>query len=136
MTTVHAHDVHWLTEKCKKSQTLWLLFMHSAWTIATSLTNAWKKKKQKNANTNANVVPKRSPILFYSALLFSLLLNSNRSSWFPNLYESMHFNPWCYPDVFISKSCLCMSFRSSNMYGLLLSTTFFVIFTYLLHSLK
>ena len=47
--------------------------MHSAWTVAASLTNAWKKKKkqktknkkqktkqkQKNANADTNVVPKR-----------------------------------------------------------------------------
>ena len=43
--------------------------MHSAWTVATNLTNAWKKKKkkkqnktkkQKKANADANVVPKYS----------------------------------------------------------------------------
>ena len=35
-------------KKSKKNQTLQLLFMYRAWTVAASLTNAWKKKKKTN----------------------------------------------------------------------------------------
>ena len=38
-------------KKGKKSQTLRLLFMHSAWTVAASLTNAWKEKKNSKMQT-------------------------------------------------------------------------------------
>ena len=38
--------IDWL-KKCKKSQILQLLFMHCAWTVAASLTNAWKRKEKK-----------------------------------------------------------------------------------------
>ena len=47
------HDVHWLAEKSEKSQTLQVLFMHSAWTIAASLTNVCKKKKKKTPDAHA-----------------------------------------------------------------------------------
>ena len=59
------HGMHWLAENCLTSQTLRLLFMHSAWTVAITVKSVPKrvkkekeKKEQKNANADANAGPK------------------------------------------------------------------------------
>ena len=31
------HDMHWLAENGLTSQTLWLLFMHNAWTVTVTV---------------------------------------------------------------------------------------------------
>ena len=88
------HTVHWLAEnKSKKSQTLRLLFMHSAWTVTTSLTNTWKKKKKKKKNRKTQThtqtwFPNVALIfasLFYLNIFFSLPpFPPNRISIIPN----------------------------------------------------
>ena len=49
------HDMHWLAENCLTSQTLRLLFMHSAWTVAITVKfiskRMEKKKKKKKTQT-------------------------------------------------------------------------------------
>ena len=43
-----------MAEKREKSQPSWLLFMHSAWTVAASPSNACTKKKKKYQTQNSS----------------------------------------------------------------------------------
>ena len=78
------HDVHWLAENCLTSQTLRLLFMHSAWTVAVTVkfVPKWveKKKEQKNTNADANAEPKRDPNV---KMLIGKLLTIHFQTWDP-----------------------------------------------------
>ena len=59
------HGVHWLAENRLTSQTLRLLFMHSAWTVAVIVKLVPKQVKKKKENkkqkkANASTGPKRA----------------------------------------------------------------------------
>ena len=135
------HDVHWLAENCLTSQTLRLLFMHSAWTVAVTVkfVPKWveKKKEQKNTNADANAEPKRDPNV---KMLIGKLLTIHFQTWDPEKkWREISWVCTYFWSVVCYHSCILNSYskfkeRRHNFFLSFLSLPFLWNFLFLLFS--